>query len=54
MDGPRWQVMRPSRNRMWGTPQLVDFLERLSEKGARVGWPGLLVGDMSQPRAGRC
>ena len=52
LDGPNWQVMRPSRNRMWGTPYLVDFIERLSPKAPRVGWPGLLVGDMSQPRGG--
>jgi len=52
LDGPNWQVMRPSRNRMWGTPYLVDFVERLSQKAARVGWPGLLVGDMAQPRGG--
>ncbi len=52
MDGPNWQVMRPSRNRMWGTPYLIDFIERLSQKAARVGWPGLLVGDMAQPRGG--
>ena len=44
--------MRLSRNRNWGHPKLVEFLERLSAKGAKVGWPGLLVGDMAQPRGG--
>ena len=29
VDGPAWQVIRPSRNRYWGQPQLVDLLERL-------------------------
>src|SRR5689334_13504737 len=49
-DGPTWQVMRPSRNRAWGNPILVAFLERLSSKVPAVSaWPGLLVGDMSQP-----
>ena len=52
INGPTWQVMRLSRNRNWGHPKLVEMLERLSEKGAKVGWPGLLVGDMSQPRGG--
>ena len=52
IDGPTWQVMRLSRNRNWGHPSLVQFIERLSEKGAKVGWPGLLIGDMSQPRGG--
>jgi penicillin-insensitive murein endopeptidase len=45
--------MRLSRNRNWGTPQLLDFLEKFaSDARALDGWPGLLVGDMSQPRGG--
>src|SRR5215475_11318672 len=52
MNGPDWQVMRPSRNRNWGNPQLVRFIERLSRNAKKVGWNGLLVGDMSQPRGG--
>ncbi|MDK9695753.1 MAG: penicillin-insensitive murein endopeptidase [Siculibacillus sp.] len=52
VDGAAWQVMRLSRNRNWGHPRLVAFLERFAEKGRRIGWPGLLVGDMSQPRGG--
>src|SRR5262245_31425947 len=52
INGRTWQVMRLSRNRNWGHPKLVALLERLSDKGAKVGWPGLLVGDMSQPRGG--
>jgi penicillin-insensitive murein endopeptidase len=53
INGPDWQVMRLSRNRNWGTPQLLDFLERLaSDARAFDGWPGLLIGDMSQPRGG--
>jgi penicillin-insensitive murein DD-endopeptidase len=45
-------VMRVSRNRNWGHPALVQFIEGLSERAARSGWPGLLLGDMSQPRGG--
>jgi penicillin-insensitive murein DD-endopeptidase len=52
INGTTWQVMRLSRNRNWGHPAMVRFLEKLSEKGAKVGWRGLLVGDMSQPRGG--
>src|SRR3954452_1030098 len=52
INGKTWQVMRLSRNRNWGHPDMIKFLEDLSEKGAKVGWPGLLVGDMSQPRGG--
>jgi penicillin-insensitive murein endopeptidase len=51
--GPNWQVMRLSRNRNWGHPSLIDFLERFAPAAARAsGWPGILVGDMSQPRGG--
>jgi penicillin-insensitive murein endopeptidase len=52
INGRTWQVMRLSRNRNWGHPRLVRYIERLSERGANAGWPGLLVGDMSQPRGG--
>ena len=51
-DGPTWQVMRLSRNRAFGHPQLIALVERLSKKGTTLGWPGLLVGDMAQPRGG--
>jgi penicillin-insensitive murein endopeptidase len=52
INGPTWQVMRLSRNRNWGHPSLVQYIERLSQRGAKVGWRGLLVGDMAQPRGG--
>lgn len=53
VDGPAWQVMRLSRNRMWGHPQLIATIERLAtESKAHDGWHGLLVGDISQPRGG--
>ncbi|MGC1446963.1 MAG: penicillin-insensitive murein endopeptidase [Xanthobacteraceae bacterium] len=49
--GPNWQVMRLSRNRNWGNPALIAFLERFAAH-AKQEWNGLLVGDMSQPRGG--
>ncbi|WP_436198890.1 penicillin-insensitive murein endopeptidase [Astrobacterium formosum] len=52
INGATWQVMRLSRNRNWGHPALIGLLEHLSVKAAKVGWPGLLVGDISQPRGG--
>src|SRR5262252_3016239 len=52
IDGPAWQVMRLSRNRNWGHPALIRFLETLAAKVHKMGWNGLLVGDMSQPRGG--
>ncbi len=45
--------MRLSRNRYWGHPDLVALVKRLAAKARRdAGWPGILVGDMSQPRGG--
>jgi penicillin-insensitive murein DD-endopeptidase len=52
IDGPDWQAMRLSRNRNWGHPALISFLERFASDARREGWPGLLIGDISQPRGG--
>ena len=53
IDGPAWQAMRLSRNRNWGHPDLIAVLEKLAvEAREHDGWPGLLVGDISQPRGG--
>ena len=53
VNGETWQVMRVSRDRFWGHPNLVKFLERLSSRAPEeAGWRGILVGDMSQPRGG--
>ena len=50
--GPTWQAMRLSRDRHYGQPVLVQFLEELSIAATKVGWAGLYIGDMSQPRGG--
>lgn len=50
--GPTWQAMRLSRNRRWGHPAMIKLLQRLSREAVADGWPGLLVGDISQPRGG--
>ena len=52
LNGPKWEVMRPSRNRRWGHPTMIALIEKLSRDAAADGWPGLLVGDISQPRGG--
>jgi penicillin-insensitive murein endopeptidase len=52
INGPGWQVMRLSRNRNWGHPNLVSFVERFAADVRGDGWPGLLIGDMAQPRGG--
>ena len=50
--GPTWQAMRLSRNRMWGHPVTIQFLQDLSAEARRLGWAGLYIGDISQPRGG--
>lgn len=51
--GPTWQAMRLSRNRNWGHPAAIDFVQTLSEVAAeQPGWKGLYIGDISQPRGG--
>ena len=50
--GPTWQAMRLSRNRNWGHPEMIDFIKKLSVKASKLGWAGLYIGDISQPRGG--
>jgi len=53
IDGPAWQEMRLSRNRNWGHPELIALIERFAKEAQSAGdWPGLLVGDIAQPRGG--
>jgi penicillin-insensitive murein endopeptidase len=53
INGDTWQVMRLSRNRNWGHPAMIALLKRLSVKAHKdAGWPGILVGDIAQPRGG--
>ena len=50
--GPGWQAMRLSRNRAWGHPEAIAFVARLGAQAQELGWPRLLIGDISQPRGG--
>jgi len=51
-DGDHFQAMRPSRDRRWGTPELISFIETLGPAAAQDGWPGILIGDMGGARGG--
>lgn len=51
-DGPTWQAMRLSRNRRWGHPAMINLIEKFARDAHEDGWPGLLLGDISQPRGG--
>lgn len=50
--GPTWQAMRLSRHRNFGQPEMIEFLQDLSRTAVDVGWKGLYIGDISQPRGG--
>ncbi|MES2907484.1 MAG: penicillin-insensitive murein endopeptidase [Pseudomonadota bacterium] len=51
-DGDGWQAMRLSRHRNYGHPRLVAVIKKIAALAKKEGWPGLLVGDMGQPRGG--
>lgn len=50
--GRGYQVMRLSRNRFWGHPQLIDVIERLGRQVDRAHLGTLAIGDVGQPRGG--
>jgi len=52
LDGPGYRVMRPSRNRAYGHPDLVKFIRSLGRQVEEGEMGTLLVGDLSQPRGG--
>ena len=51
-DGLGYEVIRLSRGRYYGHPEMVDFVERLGRRGAASGLPVFYVGDMAQARGG--
>jgi penicillin-insensitive murein endopeptidase len=51
-NGAGYQVMRLSRHRYYGHPDLKNFIETLGQSAAAQHLGVLLIGDMSQPRGG--
>lgn len=51
LKGEGYQVMRPSRNRYYGHPDLIAFVQRLGRQAVQLNGK-LLIGDLSQPRGG--
>ena len=51
LNGEGYQVVRPSRNRYYGHPDLIAFIKRLGRQVQARGF-NLVVGDLSQPRGG--
>lgn len=52
LDGPGFQVARPSRNRHYGHPALIDFVRGLALAVREAELGVLLIGDLGQPRGG--
>jgi penicillin-insensitive murein endopeptidase len=51
-DGTGFLAVRPARNRHYGHPELIGFIETLSRESDEAGLGLLPIGDMSQPRGG--
>lgn len=51
-EGEGYQVLRVARSRFYGHPLLVAFVRDLAARARAEGLPGLLIGDMAQPRGG--
>lgn len=51
-EGPGWQSVRVSRNRHWGHPAMVAWVQDFAARARAQGLPGLWIGDLSQPRGG--
>lgn len=52
-DGEGYQVIRTSKNRYYGHPDMIIYLQRLGQKAKRAGLPTMLVGDIAMPGGGR-
>lgn len=52
VNGPGYQVMRLSRKRYYGHPDLKHFIENLGLSAANRHLGTLLIGDLGQPRGG--
>ena len=50
--GEGFQVIRTSRNRFYGHPILIDFIQSLAVKTKGKGLDDLLIADMSMPQGG--
>lgn len=51
-DGENFHAMRPSRNRQYGHPYLVETIHEIAYFNSLLSQGRLLVGDMVQPRGG--
>src|SRR4051812_14970187 len=52
LDGPGYEAIRISRNRYWGQPVMLDYIQTLAAKMRTTGQAHLYIGDLGQPRGG--
>ncbi|RLR17323.1 penicillin-insensitive murein endopeptidase, partial [Sodalis-like symbiont of Bactericera trigonica] len=53
LEAGNYQVLRPDQRRYFGHPDLLLFIQRLSNQVKHLGLGELLVGDMAMPAGGR-
>lgn len=51
-EGTGYQAIRLNRNRFYGHPELIDFIQDFGQKVDAAGLGVALIGDMNQPRGG--
>lgn len=52
LEGVGYQAVRVSRNRHWGHPVTIRFVQDFAAEAQRRGLPDLWIGDLAQPRGG--
>ncbi len=52
LNGAGYQLMRPTRDRSYGHPDLIRFIESIAQTSHSQHWGVLLIGDLGQPRGG--
>ena len=52
LDGPGFQLVRPSRNAYWAHPALLSYLGDIGRRSEAAGLNPLLIADVGLPRGG--
>ena len=52
VDGPGYEAIRLQRRRIFGHPDIIDFIESLGRRAQAAGLPRFRVGDVAQARGG--
>src|SRR5262244_2225986 len=52
LDDPGYEAIRVSRNRTWGQPVMLEYIQVLAARIKAAGQAHLYIGDIGQPRGG--